>query len=149
MTESKALLIDTNILIYHTFEDFDKNKHHDTCRLLDYLSKNKFKIFVSTQVLREFFAISTNGNIFEKPLSTEEAVLKLEEFQKNFRVIHEDDSSIEHLKQILKKYKISKQDVHDANIAATMITHDIKQIATFNQKDFKTFKEIELFEMEK
>lgn len=147
MTGYKTVFLDTNILIYHTFKDFDVDKHRYTRKLLEYLSKKNFEIFISSQVLREFFAIATNDRFFEKALTVEEAVSKLDEFKENFRVLFEDNHSIEILTRIVKKYKICKQDIHDANIAAVMMAHDIKKISTFDQKDFKSFEEIDLFEI--
>lgn len=148
MTESEHVFLDTNILIYQTFEDFDPEKHQYVCRLLKYLSKNNFKIFISSQVLKEFIAISTNGKFFERPLDIQEAVSKVDEFRKNFKVLYDNESSIEKLKQVITRYRITKQDVHDANIAATMIAHNLKNLATFNTKDFDIFEEIDLFQVE-
>jgi predicted nucleic acid-binding protein len=145
-TDYKKIFLDTNVLIYHTFEDFDKEKHEEACNTLEYLSENEYAIYISSQVLREFFAIATNGKFFKRPLSIEEAVSKRKEFENNFMVLYDNDSSISRLDEIALKYQIKKQDIHDANIVATMVTNEIKEIFSFNRKDFIAYEEIKLFE---
>lgn len=138
-TNSKKIFIDTNVLIYHSFEDFDEEKHKDAHIGLEYLAENNYEIFVSSQVLREFFAIATNEKFFKRQLN--------KEFEDNFTVLFDTRSSLSELRQIVIKYQIKKQDVHDANIVATMITNGIKNIFSFNRKDFIYYKEIKHFEM--
>jgi len=140
------IFLDTNILIYHTFKRFDNDKHLATKKLFAYLVENSYQIFISTQVLREFYAISTNSKFFDKSLSVDEAILKIDEFQNNFIILEE--SHIEKLKSLCKKYKIKKQKIHDSNIVATMIESEIEVIASFNKKDFIGFDEIRLFEID-
>ena len=142
MIRSKIFL-DTNILIYHTFKRFDKEKHLATKELFAYLVENSYQIFISTQIIREFYAISTNSKFFDEPLSVDEAILKIGEFQNSFVVLEE--SYIEELKLLCKRYGIKKQKIHDTNIVATMIENKIEAIASFNRKDFIGFVEIELF----
>ncbi|HLP48000.1 MAG TPA: hypothetical protein VK469_18800 [Candidatus Kapabacteria bacterium] len=95
----------------------------------------------------EFFAIATNEKFFKRQLNIQEAVLKIKEFEDNFTVLFDTRSSLSELRQIVIKYQIKKQDVHDANIVATMITNGIKNIFSFNRKDFIYYKEIKHFEM--
>ena len=42
------------------------------------------------------------------------------------------------------KYRIIGKKVHDTTITATMIKYNIKNLLTYNIKDFKEFKEIKL-----
>lgn len=139
------IFLDTNILIHHTFKRFDEDKHLATKRLFKHLVENSYQIFISSQVLREFYAISTNAKFFDQPLSVDEAILKVDEFQSSFVVLEE--SYTEELKRLCKKYEIVKQKVHDTNIVATMIANGVEVIATFNRKDFDGFDEVVLFEV--
>ncbi len=146
-TESKTIFLDTNVLIYQTFDDFDREKHIHVCHVLKYLWENNYKIYVSTQVLREFFSISTNDRIFEKPLEVEEALSKIDEFRNTFEVLYDNELSMTKLKEIVSKYKVCKKDIYDANIAATMVANQLEELFTFNIKDFKLFEEIRLFKI--
>ncbi len=53
-TNSKKIFIDTNALIYHTFEDFEEEKHKDARITLEYLAQKNYEIYISSQVLREY-----------------------------------------------------------------------------------------------
>ena len=147
-TESKAVFLDTNVLIYQTFEDLDQEKHLHVCHVLKYLSENNYKIYVSTQVLREFFSISTNDRLFERPLEVEEALSKIDEFGNTFGVLYDNELSMAKLKEIVSKYKVCKKDIYDANIAATMMANQLEGLFTFNIKDFELYDEIRLFKIE-
>lgn len=98
-TNSRKIFIDTNVLIYQTFEDFEEEKHKDARITLEYLAENNYKIFVSSQVLREYFAVATNEKFFKRQLSIQEAVLKIKEFEDNFTVLFDTGSSLSKLRQ--------------------------------------------------
>ena len=103
---------------------------------------NGTDLYISRQVLREFFAISTNPKFFDEPLTTDEACQLLSDFSQAFCVL--DDAQIPLLNSLLTKYQINKQKVHDTNLVATMIQSGISNLYTFNIKDFKLFTEINL-----
>jgi predicted nucleic acid-binding protein len=93
--ESERVFVDTNILIYSTFEDFEPEKHVHCTDILDKLQKSGTTLFISSQILREFFAISTNQNIFKKPLTYKQAVTKMKEFIARFTIVNEKESTID------------------------------------------------------
>jgi len=143
---SNKVFLDTNVLIYQTFIDFDAGKHETVNNKFDYFIDNDYSILISSQILREFFAISTNGKFFHKPLSYEQAVIKVNEFIENFEMVYETVNTISILDSLIIKYKQDKQKVYDTNIVATMIENKIDKLFTFNIKDFKKFSEIELID---
>lgn len=137
-----SVCIDTNILIHATFQDFDNLKHLKVIRLLDSFKTSGVTTYVTPQILREFFAISTNSTIFKKPLSNKQAVNKIKEFLNYFKLASETDATLQSLLHLLEKYGTLRQKVHDMNIVATILDNDIHQLMTFNGKDFKDIKEI-------
>lgn len=142
--ESKFVFLDTNVLIYQTFEDFDEEKHKKTSNTLAYLKDRNYRFFISPQVLREYFAVATNERIFERPLELNEALSKIDEFRGLCDVLFENELSLDKLRELVSKYNISKKNVHDANIVATMLTNQVVELFTFNEKDFKFYSEIKL-----
>lgn len=48
---------------------------------------------------------------------------------------------------ILKRYKISGQEIFDAQLAALMLSNGVSKIYTFNKKHFSIFKEIEVLDL--
>lgn len=137
-----SVCIDTNILIHATFQDFDNLKHLKVLRLLDSFKTSGVTTYVTPQILREFFAISTNSTIFKKPLSNKQAVNKIKEFLNYFKLASETDATLQSLLHLLEKYGTLRQKVHDMNIVATILDNDIHHLMTFNGKDFKDIKEI-------
>lgn len=146
-TESEGIFIDTNVLIYSTFPDFEPEKHARSFETLNQLLQAGTPLFVSSQILREFFAISTNGSIFKKPLNHKQAVGKIQEFLKRFTLILEKETTIQILMELVEKHAVLRHKVHDLNIAATMIDHGISQLLTYNKKDFKRIRSITLYKL--
>lgn len=138
------IFLDTNVLIYQTFEDFDADKHNIVTSTLQDLHKSQYHLYISSQIIREFVAIATNGKIFQTPLQRDDVLLKIEEFQNNFHLLFDTEEGIEQLKKLIRQYHITKQDIHDANIAATIIVNQLDYLWTFNRKDFNQFNEVQL-----
>jgi predicted nucleic acid-binding protein len=146
MTPFSHVFIDTNVLIYHTFSLFDDIKHRAVkARFAEFESSNTV-LYISRQVLREFFAISTNPKFFDEPLTTAEACEMMLAFNQTFVVL--EDAPLSLLSDLLLKYNISRQKVHDTNLVATMIHAGIFQLYSFNIKDFKGFSEITCLSIE-
>ena len=144
--ESERVFVDTNILIYSTFEDFDPEKHIQCTDTLNKLLQAGTTLFISSQILREYFAVSTNQNIFKKPLTYRQAVSKMKEFLARFTLVHEKESTIHILIALIVKYAVARQKIHDMNIVATMVDNDITQLFTYNGQDFKQISEIQLLQ---
>jgi Predicted nucleic acid-binding protein, contains PIN domain len=142
--ESEKVFVDTNILIYSTFEDFEPDKHVQCADTLNKLHQSGTILFISSQILREYFAVSTNRNIFKKPLTYKQAVSKMKEFIARFTLVHEKESTIHILITLIGKYAVSRQKIHDMNIVATMVDNDITHLLTYNVQDFKQISEIQL-----
>ena len=86
MIDSKIFL-DTNILVYATLEDFDLDKHHQIVDILTYLSEKESKFIISTQIIREFFAVVTNPKYLRNPLSFIEVNKQIGFFQSSFELV--------------------------------------------------------------
>jgi predicted nucleic acid-binding protein len=142
MMLSNRVFVDTNVLIYRTFALFDADKHEAVKLQFEAMSNAGMVLCISGQVLREFFAISTNPKFFDQPLSTTEACQMMQEFALAFEVLVDAPASI--LISLLIKYNVTKQKIHDTNLVATMIHSGVNQLYTFNTKDFKGFSEVAL-----
>jgi predicted nucleic acid-binding protein len=142
--ESESVFVDTNVLIYSTFEDYEPEKHIRCATALNKLMRSNKTICISSQVLREYFAISTNKTLFKKPLTFKQAAGKMKEFLSRFTLVSEKKSTIHTLITLIEKYSISRQQIHDLNIVATMIDNDISNLLTYNKKDFAQIREINL-----
>ena len=148
MKQFDKVCIDANILIYATFPDFENDKHRKSLAILDTLAVSGKTLYTTSQILREFFAISTNSKIFKKPLSCKQATKKIREFLDCFNLICENEAAVVTLLKLLDRYPVLRQKIHDMSIVATMIENDISHILTFNCNDFKNVKEVSLIDLE-
>lgn len=89
ITESE-LFLDTNILVHYTFKDFEPKKHEECRKIIANLVDNKIRIFISTQVLREFFAVVTGKRYFSSPLDPVTAKDQIVYFSSVFEVAEEE-----------------------------------------------------------
>jgi len=137
----KKNFLDTNILVYSTLSDFDKEKHHETTLLLKKMYNSSYLI-ISTQIIREFYAVVTNNKYLINPLTPEQANNQIDFFKSVFTVNKVDMSVISELQKLIVNYQVKGQNIHDATIAATMKANNINAIFTYNTKDFKKFKGI-------
>jgi len=138
------IFIDTNILIYHTFEDFETEKHQTVTATFEQLQQQHARFYISSQIVREFVAIVTNGKIFRTPLQPDDVIVKINEFQQSFTILFDTEHSFEVLKRLIARHAIIKAHIHDANIAATVIANHLDALWTYNTKDFVQFTELQL-----
>lgn len=134
--------LDTNILVYLTLRDFDEEKHRISTKLLTDLYRGNKQLVISTQILREFYAVVTNTNYLENPLTPTQANSQIDYFKSVFGVYSIDLNVIKELQKIMIENQVKGQNIHDATIAATMKANNIETIWTFNQKDFNRFERV-------
>lgn len=61
---------------------------------------------------------------------------------KNILKIYPGTEIIEKTLELLKRYKITKQEIFDLQLVATMLSNNITRLYSYNQADFSKFKEI-------
>jgi toxin-antitoxin system PIN domain toxin len=141
MTPDERCMVDTNVLVYSTVTG---NPWHQHARgWLTALRGQGSVLCVSPQILREYLVVLTRGQVFEVRFTVEQAVGTVEAFLPRLRVFDETDSTAANLRDLVRRYQVRGKHIHDANIVATMMTHGLARLATYNQKDFD-FREVAL-----
>lgn len=143
MAAQDKVFFDTNILVYLSNEDAPF--HAGAVRKFKEFMKDGAEIWISRQVLREYAVVMSRPENVERPLKSSEIAEDLNKWQKIFNVGDETNEVTQSLIDLLKRYDLRGKRIHDANIVATMITYDIKNIFTYNTSDFRMFKEISIF----
>ncbi len=115
ITESEIFL-DTNILVHYTFKDFEPEKHEECRNIIAKLLGKNIRIFISTQVLREFFAVVTGKRYFSSPLDPVAAKDQVLYFSSVFEVAEVTRDVISQLSTLIEKYQVKGQLIHDAEI---------------------------------
>ncbi len=135
MVKDKYFL-DTNILIYAVFNNFDYSK---TAKNIFFKYKN---LYTSRQVLHEVY-----GFINSLPLKNRQKVTEYLE-ESLFRLIQilyitsENAGNIQDLVKTVSEYKDIAASILDVKLYYEMKLNRINNLITINDKDFKCFKDI-------
>ena len=107
---------------------------HDKCRsLLTSLLQDSTSLWINGQVIREFLVQVTHPWTLERPLSINEALVRLEYILPSVQVAQETTSVQTELRKLLRDYQVGGKSIHDANIVATMLAYEIDILYTLDQ----------------
>jgi len=135
-----ALFIDTNILVYANVATAPL--HNEALAAVNAASGSGRELWVSRQVLREFIAARTRPQTFAKPSPSKTVIERVKYFEGRFRVADDNQAVTEQLLNLMANYEIGGKQVHDANIAATMLAYGIPCLLTHNVEDFRRYWDI-------
>ena len=97
-------------------------------------------LWISQQVLREYLAATTRPQASAAALSMSDAISDVRSFQLTFNFLNDNMDVFERLLWLLATQSSAGKQVHDANLVATMLTHNIKRLLTFNVGDFQRYQ---------
>jgi predicted nucleic acid-binding protein len=144
MTTSETSLLDTNILVYAADET---SPFHSAAKVIREKGlRGEISLCICPQVLTEFFAIVTDSKRVSNPRTQEEAHIEIVKYthSENFLKIYPGSKILEGILDLLKKYKVTKQEIFDLQLVATMLSNNVTRLYTYNKDDFIKFKEIEV-----
>jgi uncharacterized protein len=134
-------IIDTNVLVYAL--DADAPQHTAARALLEAARDDaSATLFVTSQILCEFFSIVTNPRRVPKPRSAAEAVTAMSGLLAFLRVLPVPAHAVDGLLDLLRRHPVTGGDVFDLQIVATMQANGVDRIYTFNDADFAVFPEL-------
>ena len=138
-------LSDTNILLRLVQS---QSPHHTKAQnAVDELLKRGDALFITLQNVSEFWNVCTrpvdkNGFGF-LPAGPDIELLKIEQV---FDILPDTLDVYKNWRELVVKHSVSGVQVHDAKIVAAMKAHNIKNLLTFNAKDFKRYTDIKAVE---
>lgn len=128
-------LADTNVLIYALDADA---LHHTAARaLIEAARDGSTTLYVTSQILCEFYAVVTNARRVAKPRSSAEALEAISNLLTFLHVLPVPVHVVERWMSLVRRHPITGADVFDLQIAATMQASDVQRIYTFNTRDFE------------
>jgi len=133
------ILIDSNILVYAHNTDSKFNKQSKN--LMKDALKRKINACISIQNLLEFYSIITNPKRVEKPIKFEEAreIFNLYSKSLSIKIIYPTSKSLLMLSEFLNLFQITKAEIFDAYLVATMKENNVKTIYTENTSHFERY----------
>jgi predicted nucleic acid-binding protein len=133
-------IVDTNVLVYGL--DADAQQHTAARALLEAGRNGSATLYVTLQILCEFYSIVTNARRVAKPRDSAEALSALSDLLAFLHVLPVPAHTVEGLMKMLGRHPVTGADVFDLQIVATMQANSIQRIYTFNTDDFKAFTDL-------
>ena len=142
MTDVSRVFIDSNILVYATFEDYKVGLHRECLAQLERYLSDGTALFISGQVIREYWAQATWLKIRGEQRPIPWVLGHLARFRSMMQELDESAAVRDQLVSLVEIHSVRAQDVHDANIVATMLAHGIDTIYS-NDGDFDRYVDSE------
>ena len=135
-------VVDTNVLVYAL--DADAPQHAPSRALLEAGRDPFTTLYVTSQILCEFYSVVTNARRVQKPCSAADALAAISALLGFLRVLPVPMHTVEELMRMLRRRPVIGADIFDLQILATMNVNGISRIYTFNAGDFTGFPEIDV-----
>lgn len=142
MTDASRVFVDSNILVYATFEDYKVELHSECLAQLERYLSGGTELFISGQVIREYWAQATWLKIRGERRPIPWVLGHLARFRSMMQELDESAEVRRQLVSLVETYSVRAQDVHDTNIVATMLTYGIDTIYSYDG-DFDRYTDSE------
>lgn len=131
------MFVDTNVLVQARFAPAPF--HTMARQALTMHVGRTGQLCLSRQVMREYLAVVTRSQTWARPLPMTDALADLERLIRQYHVLEDGRGVMQELIRLCHAVPLGGRQVHDANIAATMLAHGETQLLTFNKADFARF----------
>ena len=134
---AKLVFVDSNVLVFANVAEAPL--HHQAVARLREQQSGGADLWISSQILREYLAVRSREQTFQKPSPPSVLAERVRYFRTAFRVAYETPATVDNLLMLMQKVAVGGKQVHDANVVATMLSHNIRHLLTDNVDDFKRF----------
>lgn len=121
----------------------DSPRHESAVNLFNKVaSEPQTKLYVYFNCFNDFLHIITDENRFDNAMSMKDAFAIIEEWAnlENVIFLYPDDFSFMRSKIWLSFYKLGRNRINDANMAACYAQNSISKIITAKPEDFEVFE---------
>jgi predicted nucleic acid-binding protein len=142
MTSVEPGVLDANVLAYAL--NADAAQHVAARRLVEAARDPSTCLYVTSQILCEFYSIITSVRRFPQAVSPAEAVRILSAILAlpGVQILPMPSQVVAGWIQLLGRRAVEGAGVFDLQIVATMLANGIQRIYTFNSGDFQVFAEL-------
>jgi predicted nucleic acid-binding protein len=128
-------LLDTNVLL--RLADTQSPEHTAAEAAVEYLIVGGKAVFITTQVLVEFWAVATRpesvNGLGWSTATTAEVIRALRD---QFPMLNETPDVLDRWLELVDRFQVTGKHTHDARLAALLLVHGVHQLLTFNTADF-------------
>src|ERR1039457_3675606 len=124
-------LLDTNVLL--RLADAQSLEHVIAVAAIERLLAGQKSVFISTQVLVEFWAVATRpesaNGLGWSTATTAEAIRALRD---QFPLLNETPDVLDRWLELVGHFQVAGKHTHDARLAALLLVHGVRQLFTVN-----------------
>ena len=135
-------VLDANILAYAV--NADAPQHAASRALLEAARDPSIALYVTSQILCEFYSLITNPRrvaVASSPTSALRMISAILAFP-GLHVLPTPARAVVGWMELLQRHPVTGGDVFDLQIVATMQANGVQRIYTFNTGDFEVFSEL-------
>ena len=135
-------IVDTNVLAYAT--NADAPNHTASRALLDAAHNPSARLYLTSQILCEFYSVITNPRRVANPSSPAQAsqIVSALLALPGIRILPTPARTATVLMELLQRHPVTGAQIFDLQIVATMKVNNVRRIYTFNTADFAVFPEL-------
>ena len=133
------MFVDTNVLVAARF--VTAPAHATVCRCLDRIGNSGEALHISRQIVREYLVTVTRPQSWSAALTIDDALEDASRLVSSFTVLEDGPNVMAALAVLCREVPVAGKQIHDANIAATMLAHGERRLLTLNVKDFRRYAE--------
>lgn len=139
------VLVDTNVLLRSAKTD---DEHHAVAAdALRQLRISGEQLFVSAQLIYEYLSVATRSTQENGlGLTVSRSLRDTDDIQGLFTLVLDTPDTLSNLRSLVDRYQVVGKRIHDAHLVATMLSHGISHILTFNHRDFVGFEQVTILE---
>jgi predicted nucleic acid-binding protein len=133
-----SYLVDTNVLLRSVQKSHPMELQ--AANSIELLLRHREILVITPQNLIEFWCVATRPEVNNGlGISIKETIRRIESFKKVLVLLPDTDSIFTEWEQLVVRYQGSGKQVYDARLVASMNTHRITHLLTFNTVDFKRY----------
>jgi len=134
----EALFIDTNVLVAASAAGAPF--HKEAIMALDKVHASRTKAFISRQVLSELLVTLSRPQAWGGEVDKAMLAAHAERLLKLYPVLEEGSGATAWLLSFIRDGRAQGKQVHDAAIAAVMLSHGVKRLLTLNTAHFERYR---------
>jgi len=134
--------LDANVLVYAV--EARAPQHAVSRALIDAARNPATALYLTSQVLCEFYSVVTNPRRVTVPRSPAEALEAISELLAlpGIRLLPTSALAVAGWMALLQRHPVTGRSVFDLQLVATILANNVQRIYTFNTRDFAVFPEL-------
>jgi predicted nucleic acid-binding protein len=139
-SEDEYVFVDTSLIVAATVEVHPN--HATACENIDGAAAKGVAMCINGQVCREHLVVLTRQPVSGRLFDVAEALASLNVWMTGCTVLEETEGVLWELLDLVERFEVKGEQVHDCNIVATMRAHGIRRLATRNARDFERYGDL-------